>query len=56
MKTSFPNHGVNRKVVDDVDNYLNMKFQPKLMKHSGENGQKTAKNSFFDIKLLIKEI
>ena len=46
VKMSFPDHGINRKVVDNVENYLNMKFQPKLC--SGENGQKkTAKTSFF---------
>ena len=53
VKMIFPDHGVNRKVVDNVENYLNMKFQPKLMKRSRENGQKTSKTSFFDIKLLI---
>ena len=37
---SFPDHGVNRKVVDNVENYLNMKFQPTLMTRSRENGQK----------------
>ena len=36
----FPDHGVNIKVVDNVENYLNMKFQPKLMQRSRENGQK----------------
>ena len=40
VKMSFPDHGVNRKVVDNVENYLNMKFQPKLMQRSRENGQK----------------
>ena len=39
-KTIFADHGVNRKVVDNVENYLNMKFQPKLMQRSRENGQK----------------
>ena len=38
---SFPDHGVNRKVVDNVEHYINMKFQPKLMTRSRENGQKT---------------
>ena len=32
--------GVNRKVVDNVENYLNMKFQPELMTRSRENDQK----------------
>ena len=40
MKMSFPDHGVNRKVVENVENYLNMQFQSKLMTHSRENGQK----------------
>ena len=45
----FPDHGVNIKVVDNVENYLNMKFQLKLMQRSRENGQKPhfLKNSFF---------
>ena len=37
---SFPNQCVNKKVVDNDENYLSMRFQPKLMMHSGENGQK----------------
>ena len=40
VKMRFPNHGVRRKVVDNVENYLNMQFQPKLMTHFRENGQK----------------
>ena len=48
----FPDHGVNRKVVDNDENYLYMKFQPKVMKHSRENGK--APRSFE--KLLIKKI
>ena len=40
VKMIFPDHGVNIKVVDNVENYLNMKFQPKLMQRSRENGQK----------------
>ena len=28
VKTIFADHGVNRKVVDNVENYLNMKCQP----------------------------
>jgi len=48
VKMSFPDHGVNRKVVDNVEKYLNMKFQPTLMTRSRENGQKP-------IKLLIKK-
>ena len=52
VKMIFPDHGVNRKVVDNVENYLNMKFQPKQMKRSREKGQKPAKTSFFDINCL----
>ena len=37
---SFPDHGVSRKVADNVENYQHMKFQPKLMTRSRENGQK----------------
>ena len=40
VKMIFPDHGVKRKVVDNDKNYLNMKFQPKVMKRSRENGQK----------------
>ena len=40
VKMSFPDHSVDRKVVENVDNYLNMQFQPKVMTHSHENGQK----------------
>ena len=40
VKTIFADHGVNRKVVDNDKNYLNMKFQPIVMKRSRENGQK----------------
>ena len=56
MKISFLDHGVNRKVVDNVENYPNMKFQPKLIKNSTENGQKQQKKTFFDEKLLIKSL
>ena len=40
VKMIFLDHGVNRKVVDNDKNYLNMKFQPKVMKRSRENGEK----------------
>ena len=40
VKMSFPDHSVNRKVVENVEKYLNMQFQPKVMTHSRENGQK----------------
>ena len=32
---------VDKKVVGNVENYLNMQFQPKVMTRSQENGQKT---------------
>ena len=51
MKMSFSDHGINRKVVDNVKNYLNMQFQPKLMTLSTVNGQKP----FFFGKLLTKK-
>ena len=40
VKMIFPDHGVNINVVDNDDNVLNMKFQPKLMQRSREKGQK----------------
>ena len=40
VKMIFLDHGVKRKVVDNDKNYLNMKFQPKVMTRSRENGQK----------------
>ena len=40
VKMIFLDHGINRKVVDNDKNYLNMKFQPKVMKRSREHGQK----------------
>ena len=40
VKKIFPDHGVKRKVVDKFENYLNTKFQPKLMQRSREIGQK----------------
>ena len=40
MKTIFADRGVNRKVVDNVENYLHLQFQPKVMTRSQENGQK----------------
>ena len=40
VKISFSNHGVNKKVVDNDENYVYMQFQPKLMTRSRENGQK----------------
>ena len=37
---SFPDDGANRKVVDNVENYLIMIIPPKPMTLSWENGQK----------------
>jgi hypothetical protein len=52
VKMIFLDLGVNKKVVDNDENYLNMQFQPKQMKRSRENGQKPPKTSFFDINCL----
>ena len=41
MKMKFLELGVNRKVVDNVENYLNLKFQPKIFTRSRENAEKT---------------
>ena len=40
VKMNFPDDGVNRKVVDNVENYLNMKFQTKILTRSRENAKK----------------
>ena len=40
VKMIFPANSVKRKVLDNVENYLNMQFQPKMMQRSRENGQK----------------
>ena len=40
IKMSYPDHCVSRKIVDNVENYLRMIFQPKPMTRSRENGQK----------------
>ena len=56
---SFPDHGVNRKVVDNVKHYINMKFQQKLMTRSRENGQKPdflQQVSLFHRKALFQKI
>ena len=47
VKMIFPDHSVNRKVVDNVENYLNMQFQPKIMQRSRENGQKPHFLTYF---------
>ena len=44
-----PDLGTNSKVVDDVENYLHVNFQPKLATRFRENAKKP-------IKLLIKKI
>ena len=43
VKMSLPDHGVKRKVADNVETYQNMKFQPKLIQRSREKGQKPQK-------------
>ena len=42
VKMIFPGQSVNRKVADNVENYLNMKLQQKLMHCSRENDQKPS--------------
>ena len=49
MKMNFPEFGVNRKVVYNVENYLHVNFQPKIATRFRENDKKP-------IKLLIKKI
>ena len=51
MKMIFADHGVNQKVVENVEIYL-MQFHPEIMQRSRENGQKPV----FLEKLLIKKI
>ena len=51
VKMIYPDKGVNSRVVDNIENCLNMKFQPKLIKRPRKNGQKTAKNTFLLTKL-----
>jgi hypothetical protein len=41
VKIIFPAHGVKKKVFDNVENYLDVKFQLKVMKRSRENAQKS---------------
>ena len=52
MKMKFPDLVTNRKVVDNVENYLNVDTQPNLATRFRENAQKPL---FFYIKLLIKK-
>ena len=40
VKMIYPSLDVVRIVMDNVENYLYMQFQPKQMKRSKENGQK----------------
>ena len=37
---NFPDLVTNRRVVDNVENYLNVKFQPKILTRSRENAKK----------------
>ena len=39
VKMKFLELGVNRKVVGNVENYLNMQFQPKIFTRSQENAE-----------------
>ena len=39
--------GVNRKVVGNVENYLNIKFQPKIFTRSPENAEKPHFLAYF---------
>jgi hypothetical protein len=41
VKMNFLELGVNRKGVDNVENYLNMKFQPTILTRARENRKKT---------------
>ena len=47
VKMNFLEFGVNRKVVYNVENYLNMKFQTKIFTRSRENGQKPHFLTYF---------
>ena len=40
VKMKFLELGVDRKVVGNVENYLNMQFQPKIFTRSRENAEK----------------
>ena len=40
MKMKFQEFGINRKVVGNVENYLHIKFQPKLFTCSRETAEK----------------
>ena len=42
VKMIFADLDVNRKVVDNIENYPNMKCQPKIMQGSQENGRKPS--------------
>jgi len=47
VKMKFPELGVNRKVVGNVENYLNMKFHPKILTRSRENAKKPHFLTYF---------
>ena len=40
VKMKFPDIVTSRKVVDTVENYLNMKFRPKILTRFRENAKK----------------
>ena len=46
-RENFLELGVNRKLVDNVENYLNMKFQPKILTRSRENTKKPNFKTYF---------
>ena len=48
--TGFFSGMVLTKSVENVPNHLNMKYQPKQMKRSGENGEKLPKTPNLDTK------
>ena len=47
VKMKFLELGVNRKVVGNVENYSNMKFQPKIFTRSWENAKKPHFLTYF---------
>ena len=46
-KMKFPDLVTNRKVVGNVENYLNMKFQPNIFTRSRENAKKPHFSTYF---------
>ena len=47
VKMKFLELGVNRKVVGNVENYLNMKFQPNIFTRSFTRSQEKAEKPHF---------